>query len=120
MTVNFIINWIMDYCFNKCEILDQEGEGFGSALIEGINKVQTKYLCIFNADGSFQPNDLNKLYNLIKNNDFVYTTRYEHPGGSEDDTLLTFIGNKIFMVEPSTIPMSITCVLQMSISAAGQ
>ena len=25
-----------------CEILDQKGEGFGSALIEGINKVELK------------------------------------------------------------------------------
>ena len=36
------------------------------------------------------------MYNQIKNNDFVYTTRYEKTGGSEDDTLITFIGNKIF------------------------
>ena len=24
MAENFITNWIMDYCFNGCEILDQE------------------------------------------------------------------------------------------------
>ena len=36
------------------------------------------------------------MYNIIKNNDFVYTSRYEKGGGSEDDTLITFIGNKIF------------------------
>ena len=36
------------------------------------------------------------MYNLIKNNDFVYTTRYEKTGSSEDDTLITLIGNKIF------------------------
>ena len=29
-------------------------------------------------------------------NDFVFTTRYEKGGGSEDDTLITFIGNKFF------------------------
>ena len=36
------------------------------------------------------------MYNLIKNNDFVYTSRYEKTGSSEDDTLITLIGNKIF------------------------
>jgi hypothetical protein len=37
-----------------------------------------------------------KLYSLILDNDFVYTTRYENNGGSEDDTLITYIGNKFF------------------------
>jgi len=36
------------------------------------------------------------MYNQIKNNDFVYTTRYEKTGGSEDDTLITLIGNYFF------------------------
>ena len=30
-----------------CEIVHQKGEGFGSALIEGIATVKTKFLCIF-------------------------------------------------------------------------
>ena len=30
-----------------CNIVKQKGEGFGSALIEGIETVETKYLCIF-------------------------------------------------------------------------
>ena len=32
-----------------CKILPQEGKGFGNALIQGINNVETKYFCIFNA-----------------------------------------------------------------------
>ena len=36
------------------------------------------------------------MYNMIEKNDFVFTTRYEKPGGSEDDTIITFIGNKFF------------------------
>ena len=80
-----------------CEILDQKGEGFGSALIEGINKVQTKYLCIFNADGSFHPKYLNQMVELIDTKyDFVFNSRYVDGGGSDDDTFLTYIGNKFF------------------------
>ena len=74
----------------------QTGKGYGNSLKEAINSCETKYFCIFNADGSFEQKDLLKMYNLIKNNDFVYTTRYEKTGSSEDDTLITFIGNKIF------------------------
>ena len=37
------------------------------------------------------------MYLLIKNeNDFVFTSRYEKDGGSEDDTIVTYIGNKFF------------------------
>ncbi len=74
----------------------QSGNGYGNSLKEAISSCETKYFCIFNADGSFEQKDLLKMYNLIKNNEFVYTTRYEKNGGSEDDTLITLVGNKIF------------------------
>ena len=80
----------------KIKIFYQSGNGYGNALREAISECSTKYFCIFNADGSFQKKDLSKMYDLIKSNDFVYTTRYEHPGGSDDDTIITLIGNKIF------------------------
>jgi len=78
------------------EIYTQNGKGYGNSLIEGIYNCKTKYFCIFNADGSFESNDLDKMYKLIQTNDFVYTSRYEYGGGSEDDTIITLIGNKIF------------------------
>ena len=78
------------------KIYFQSGNGYGNSLKEAISSCETKYFCIFNADGSFEQKDLLKMYNLIKNNDFVYTTRYEKTGSSEDDTLITLIGNKIF------------------------
>jgi len=80
-----------------CKIVKQKGEGFGSALIEGIETVKTKYVCIFNADGSFHPRYLSEMISLLENeNDFVFNTRYEKNGGSDDDTFLTYIGNKFF------------------------
>ncbi len=89
-TINSIIK-------NKyVKVYFQTGNGYGNSLKEAINFCETKYFCIFNADGSFEQKDLFKMYNLIKNNDFVYTSRYEKTGSSEDDTLITLIGNKIF------------------------
>ena len=78
------------------KIFYQSGKGYGNALREAISECSTKYFCIFNADGSFQKKDLFKMYDYIKLNDFVFTTRYEKPGGSDDDTIITLIGNKIF------------------------
>ena len=74
----------------------QTGTGYGNALIEGINKCQTEYFCIFNADGSFEKNDLKKMYELCSSNDFIFASRYLRNGGSDDDTIVTFIGNKFF------------------------
>ena len=80
-----------------CKIITQSIDGFGSALIQGIKEVETNFLCIFNADGSFDPKYLKNMFNeLLSNYDFVFNSRYENGGGSDDDTFLTLIGNKIF------------------------
>ena len=78
-------------------IKKQKKPGYGNALIEGINSTKTKYFSIINADGSMDPKDLDKMLKLCKkNNDFIFASRYSKNGGSDDDTTLTFIGNKIF------------------------
>ena len=87
------INAIKNY---DCEVLYQKSKGYGDALITGINYTKTKYFCIFNADGSFNENDLTKMLELIVQNDFVFTTRYYPGARSEDDTIVTYIGNKFF------------------------
>ena len=80
-----------------CKIITQKAGGFGRALILGIKEVETNFLCIFNADGSFDPQYLKNMYNELLNNcDFVFNSRYENNGGSDDDTFLTLVGNRIF------------------------
>ena len=80
-----------------CKIITQKTGGFGKALILGIKEVETNFLCIFNADGSFDPQYLKNMYNELLNNcDFVFNSRYENSGGSDDDTFLTLVGNRIF------------------------
>ena len=74
----------------------QKGSGYGNSLIEAINVCETEWYCIFNADGSFKQEDLYKMYNLMNKNEFVYASRYFKNSGSEDDTIITLIGNKIF------------------------
>lgn len=81
----------------RCKIIKQKNNGYGNALIEGISSVKTDYLCIFNADGSFDPKYLNIMLNKTTvNKSFIFASRYMRGGGSEDDSLLTFVGNKIF------------------------
>lgn len=80
-----------------CKIIKQENSGYGNAIIEGINKTKTKYVCIFNADGSFDPKYLSSmLKKSIQRFNFIFASRYLKQAGSDDDTFLTLIGNKIF------------------------
>tara|TARA_Y100001970_G_C14257291_1_gene876454 strand:- start:6549 stop:7229 length:681 start_codon:yes stop_codon:yes gene_type:complete len=90
-TINAIKNF-------EYEILYQPGEGYGDALIYGIENCGTEFYCIFNADGSFDPKEIKLMMaNLIDNNlDIVFGSRYQSNSGSEDDTLVTLIGNYIF------------------------
>ena len=80
----------------NCKIIYQENKGYGDALIQGIKNVQTEFFCIFNADGSFDPKELIMMYQLINSTDFVFGSRYMENAGSEDDTIMTYVGNKIF------------------------
>ena len=81
----------------KIKIVEQVNNGYGNALIKGINSVKTKYCCIINADGSMNPKYLDEMRKLCENKDFVFASRYQKPGGgSDDDTLVTLIGNYFF------------------------
>ena len=83
--------------FSGIEILVQKKNGYGNALIEGINNVTTEYCCIINADGSMDPKYLVQMMEKCKDQDLVFTSRYQKPGsGSDDDDFITLVGNKIF------------------------
>ncbi len=76
----------------------QENFGYGDALIYGIKNCETKYFCIFNADGSFKPSELEEMVKKLEKEelDFVFGSRYQKNSGSEDDTIVTLIGNYFF------------------------
>ena len=83
--------------FKNIKILEQKNNGYGNALIEGINETNTKYCCVINADGSMDPKYLNTMLNECKNRDIVFGSRYQKPGGgSDDDDVITLIGNYFF------------------------
>ena len=81
-----------------CTIIHQTNKGYGNALILGIKSVKTEYFCIFNADGSFNPIEISGMYSSLKDKDgdIIFGSRYEKNATSEDDTLVTKVGNFIF------------------------
>ena len=82
----------------KTKILNQDGYGYGNALKLGIKKTQTKYFCIFNADGSFNPTEILGMYSLLKkeHGDIIFASRYQGNAASDDDTIITRVGNFLF------------------------
>jgi glycosyltransferase involved in cell wall biosynthesis len=79
------------------EILYQENNGYGNALIEGAKAVKTKYFCIINADGSMDPKYLHEMLESCEEKDLIFASRYQKPGGgSDDDDAVTYIGNQVF------------------------
>ncbi len=90
-TINSIRN-------KNCRIVYQSKKGFGNALNEGINNSQTEYFCIFNADGSMEINEIDLMLEKISNSncDIIFASRYEKNSKSDDDTVVTWVGNKVF------------------------
>ena len=82
----------------NCDLIYQTNNGYGDALIEGIKATQTEYFCIFNADGSFNPSEISEMMKKIniEKKDFLFASRYLKNAGSEDDTIVTLIGNYVF------------------------
>ncbi len=82
----------------QAEIIYQTGEGYGNAIREGIEKAQSKYICIFYADGSTDPKYLSQMYEKIvsEKKDLIFCSRYEKGAGSADDNFITRIGNFFF------------------------
>lgn len=76
---------------------EKQFQNFGGAIISAINKSESKYCCVFDGDGSFDPSSLNLMIDKINQNyDFVFCSRYLGGEVSEDDTLITKIGNIFF------------------------
>ena len=82
--------------YSRLSYIIQKKSGYVSALIDGINNITTNFFIIHNADGSFEVNKIREMYDLSTTYDFVFCDRYIDKGGSEDDTFITFFGNKVF------------------------
>ena len=82
--------------FENIKIFFQKNNGYGNALIEGLDEITTEYFCIINADGSMDPKFLKDMLSHCLDVDLVFGSRYITGGGSDDDDLVTFTGNKIF------------------------
>ena len=79
------------------KLIEQEGQGYGLAFSTGIKHATGDVLVLMDADGSHNPNDIPKLLKCIDDGyDITFGSRYLPGSGSKDDTLIRYIGNKLF------------------------
>jgi len=81
-----------------CRAILQPKKGYGNAMKYGFTQAKGDIIIIMDADGSPQPKDIPRLIKKMGegNYDMVLGSRYLPGGGSQDDTLIRYIGNKLF------------------------
>lgn len=80
------------------KVILQKSRGLGAAYREGINIAKSDYVLFFHPDGNCEPDNIPKLIKkaIEGNYDIVQISRFGKCGNSDDDTLLTAFGNRMF------------------------
>ena len=115
-SIEFVLKEIENYDFHEIIIIDgnstdstkelaskfntkvynQTSPGWGSAVIDGFNKATGTYLTYMDGDGSYRPESIIEMRDIIEDYDAVFGSRYKDGNKSPDDTFIRAIGNKIF------------------------
>jgi glycosyltransferase involved in cell wall biosynthesis len=78
-------------------VIQQEGRGYGAAIVTGFKHVSGDIIVLADADGSYNLDDIRHLVQRVQDGaDLALGSRYLPESGSEDDTLIRYIGNKVF------------------------
>lgn len=79
------------------KVILQKDRGYGNAVKTAAEHATGDVIVLMDADGSYEANDIPKLIQCIKEGyDIAYGSRYLPESGSDDDTLIRYVGNKIF------------------------
>jgi len=78
-------------------VIQQEGRGYGAAIATGFKHVRGEIIVLADADGSYNLDDIRHLVQRVQDGaDLALGSRYLPESGSEDDTLIRYVGNKVF------------------------
>ena len=88
----------VEYCKeNGYSVYTQKGKGYGAALSEAIQVAQGSIIVDFYPDGNAVPEQIPELIAKVREGyDLVVGSRYKDGAVSEDDDLLTRVGNWFF------------------------
>jgi glycosyltransferase involved in cell wall biosynthesis len=75
-------------------VIEQEGRGKGNALRLGFAASSGDIIVMLDADGSTDPREIPRfIAALMQGHDFAKGSRFSKGGGSDDNTLLRYLGN---------------------------
>jgi glycosyltransferase involved in cell wall biosynthesis len=79
-------------------VINQTGDGLGDAYRQAVKYASGENILFFSPDGNALPEDIPKLIEKMNdgNYDIVQISRFGKNGKSEDDTLVTAFGNRMF------------------------
>lgn len=79
-------------------VINQTGDGLGDAYRQAVKFASSENILFFSPDGNALPEDIPKLIKKMNDGDYdiVQISRFGKNGKSEDDTLITAFGNRMF------------------------
>ena len=80
------------------KVIPQQGDGYGNAINTALKEARGEYVTFMDADASYNPHSLFDLKRIIEENDIdiCFCSRYLPESGSDDDTIIRYLGNKLF------------------------
>jgi len=88
----------LEICKRKKVLINEvDQKGYGSNLKDAISKIKSKYIIFFDCDGSYNPSEIIKMYNKIKeeNLDLVYGNRLNEQEKDSMPFLHRFLGTPV-------------------------
>jgi glycosyltransferase involved in cell wall biosynthesis len=77
------------------QVITQERRGYGDAITTGVKAATGDVILLVAGDGSYDMEDVPRLLEAIEQgHDIAWASRYLPGGGSTDDTIITYIGNR--------------------------
>jgi len=78
-------------------VIQQPGRGYGDAIATGFKHAAGDIIVLADADGSYELADIRHLVQRVREGaDLALGSRYLPESGSDDDTLVRYVGNKAF------------------------
>jgi glycosyltransferase involved in cell wall biosynthesis len=79
-------------------VINQTGDGLGDAYRQAVKYANSENILFFSPDGNALPEDIPKLIKKMNDGDYdiVQISRFGKNGMSDDDTLVTAFGNRMF------------------------
>jgi len=78
-------------CNNVVRVFRKNDNSFGSALKTGIFESKGDYIITIDADGSHNPEELEKIFDVYKNYDLICFSRYVIGGDTQNQFILKFM-----------------------------